>query len=283
MPFIPLIGCSIGRLVLGVVLLIGVLYVLAGIALYIFQSRLVYVPGAEIKTTPAAVGMRYEEVELVASDGVRLAGWYLPLADARGTVLFCHGNAGNISHLLAVAEDAHRLGLGILLFDYRGYGQSEGTPSEEGTHRDAEAAWNYLVQEAGLAPDQIAIIGRSLGGPIAARLARDKTPAALFLEETFTSIPELGRDLYPIFPVGLLARYEYPTLEYLKQVQCPVLISHSRDDKFIVFAHGQRLYEAASQPKAFTVMRGGHSSAFSEDAATYEAGVEAFLTEVLGW
>ena len=151
--------------------------------------------------------MYYEEVALVASDGVRLAGWYLPLADARGTVLFCHGNAGNISNLLGVAEDAHRLGLGILLFDYRGYGQSEGTPSEEGTHRDAEAAWNYLVQEAGLAPDQIAIIGRSLGGPIAARLARDKTPAALFLEETFTSIPELGRELYPIFPVGLLARY----------------------------------------------------------------------------
>ena len=111
---------------LGIVLLIGVLYVLAGIALYIFQSRLVYVPGAAIKTTPAAVGMRYEEVELVASDGVRLAGWYLPLADARGTVLFCHGNAGNISNLIAVAQDAHRLGLGILLFDYRGYGQSEG-------------------------------------------------------------------------------------------------------------------------------------------------------------
>ena len=105
----------------------------------------------------------------------------------------------------------------------------------------------------------------------------------LFLEETFTSIPELGRELYPIFPVDLLARYEYPTLEYLKQVQCPVLISHSRGDMFIVFEHGQRLYEAANQPKAFTELRGGHSSAFSEDAATYEAGVEAFLTEVLGW
>ena len=272
-----------GRIVLGIAVLAAVGYVLAAAYLYFFQEKFVYRPSTRRETTPAAVGMRYEEVELVASDGVRLAGWYLPLADARGTVLFCHGNAGNISHLIAVAEDAHRLGLGILLFDYRGYGQSEGTPSEEGTHRDAEAAWNYLVQEAGLAPDQIAIIGRSLGGPIAARLARDKTPAALFLEETFTSIPELGRDLYPIFPVGLLARYEYPTLEYLKQVQCPVLISHSRDDRFIVFAHGQRLYEAANQPKAFTVMRGGHSSAFSEDAATYEAGVEAFLTEVLGW
>ena len=272
-----------GRLVLGIAVLIAVCYGLAAAYLYFFQEKFVYRPSTRIKVTPASVGMYYEEVALVASDGVRLSGWYLPLADARGTVLFCHGNAGNISNLIAVAQDAHRLGLGILLFDYRGYGQSEGTPSEEGTHRDAEAAWNYLVQEAGLAPDQIAIIGRSLGGPIAARLARDKTPAALFLEETFTSIPELGRDLYPIFPVSLLVRYEYPTLEYLKQVQCPVLISHSREDMFIVFAHGQRLYEAANQPKAFTELRGGHSSAFSEDAAMYEAGVEAFLTEVLGW
>ena len=272
-----------GRIVLGIAVLAVVGYVLAAAYLYFFQERFVYKPSTRIEGTPASVGMYYEEVSLVASDGVRLSGWYLPLADARGTVLFCHGNAGNISHLLAVAQDAHRLGLGILLFDYRGYGQSAGVPSEEGTHRDAEAAWNYLVQEAGLAPEQIAIIGRSLGGPIAARLARDKTPAALFLEETFTSIPELGRELYPIFPVDLLARYEYPTLEYLKQVECPVLISHSRDDMFIVFEHGQRLYEAAGQPKAFTELRGGHSSAFSEDAATYEAGVEAFSTEVLGW
>ena len=272
-----------GRIVFAIAALAAVGYVLAAAYLYFFQEKFVYKPSARIGVTPASVGMRYEEVALVTSDGVRLTGWYLPLADARGTVLFCHGNAGNISHLLAVAEDAHRLGLGILLFDYRGYGQSEGTLSEEGTYRDVEAAWNYLVQEAGLAPDQIAIIGRSLGGPIAARLARDKTPAALFLEATFTSIPELGQDLYPIFPVGLLARYEYPTLEYLKQVECPVLVTHSRDDWLIAFAHGQRLYEAAGQPKAFIELQGGHGSAFSADAAAYEAGVEAFLTEVLGW
>ncbi len=279
MPLMPLIG----RAVLGIAALAAVGYVLAAAYLYFFQEKFIYVPSARIKATPASAGMHYEQVALVASDGVRLAGWYLPLADARGTVLFCHGNAGNISDLIGVAEDAHRLGLGILLFDYRGYGQSEGTLSEEGTHRDAEAAWNYLVQEAGLAADQIAVVGRSLGGPIAARLARDKTPAALLLEATFTSIPALGQELYPIFPIGLLARYQYPTLEYVKQVQCPVLVSHSRDDKFIVFAHGQRLYEVANPPKAFTELRGGHGSAFSEDAVAYEAGVEAFLTEVLGW
>ena len=175
-----------GRIVLGIAVIAAVGYVLVAACLYFFQEKFVYRPSARIEVTPASVGMYYEEVALVASDGVRLSGWYLPLADARGTVLFCHGNAGNISHLLGVAEDAHRLGLGILLFDYRGYGQSEGTPSEEGTHRDAEAAWNYLVQEAGLAPDQIAIIGRSLGGPIAARLARDKKPGR----------PVLGGDLY---------------------------------------------------------------------------------------
>ncbi len=271
------------RLVVAIAVLAAVGYVLAAAYLYFFQKKFVYVPSTHIRGTPALVGMLYEEVALVASDGVRLTGWYLPLAAARGTVLFCHGNAGNISDLLGVAEDAHRLGLGILLFDYRGYGQSAGTPSEEGTYRDAAAAWDYLVSEAGVSPERIVVIGRSLGGPIATRLARDKTPAALFLEATFTSIPELGQELYPIFPVRLLARYEYPTLEYLKQVRCPVLVSHSRDDRLIAFAHGQRLYEAADQPKAFTELRGGHNSAFSDDAATYEAGVEAFLTEVLGW
>ena len=195
------------RFTVCIVLVIGALYVLAGIALYAFQNRLLYVPEAAIKTTPAASGMPYEEIALVASDGVRLTGWYMPLAGARGTVLFCHGNAGNISYLLDVAAGAHKLGLGVLLFDYRGYGQSEGVPSEEGTYRDAAAAWDYLVAEAGVSPERIVVIGRSLGGPIAAWLAREKQPAALFLEETFTSIPELGRELYPIFPVGLLARY----------------------------------------------------------------------------
>lgn len=271
------------RVAICLVLLVGVLYVLAGIALYAFQHRLIYVPDAAIKTTPAAAGMRYEEVALVASDGVRLSGWYMPLADARGTVLFCHGNAGNISHLLDVAAGAHALGLGVLLFDYRGYGQSGGVPSEEGTYRDAAAAWDYLVAEAGVPPERIVVVGRSLGGPIAAWLAREKQPAALFLEATFTSLPTLGQQLYPLLPITLLARYKYPTLEYLKQVQCPVLISHSRDDELIGLAHGQRLYETARQPKAFTELRGGHGAAFSKDAAAYEAGVEAFLGEVLGW
>ena len=271
------------RFTIYIVLLVGVLYVLAGIALYAFQNRLLYVPEVAIKATPVAVGMPYEEVALVASDGVRLAGWYLPLADAHGTVLFCHGNTGNISYLLDVAAGAHALGLGILLFDYRGYGQSDGVPSEEGTYRDAAAAWDYLVSAAGVPPERIVVIGRSLGGPIAAGLAREKQPAALFLEATFTSLPDLGQQLYPLFPIALLSRYQYPTLEYLKQVQCPVLISHSRDDELIGLAHGQQLYEAARGPKAFTELRGGHGSAFSEDAVAYETGVKAFLTEVLEW
>ena len=139
-----------GRIVLGIAVLAVVGYVLAAAYLYFFQEKFVYRPSARIEATPASVGMYYEEVALVASDGVRLNGWYLPLTDARGTVLFCHGNAGNISDLLGVAKDAHRLGLGILLFDYRGYGQSEGTLSEEGTYRDAAAAWDYLVSEAGV-------------------------------------------------------------------------------------------------------------------------------------
>ena len=276
-------GYDIGRIALTLVLLVALLYLLAGGLLYAFQSKLVYMPHASLEATPADVGIPYQEVLFSASDGVRLSGWYMPLEGARGTVLFCHGNAGNISHLLEVVRGAHTLNLGILLFDYRGYGQSEGTPSEEGTYWDAEAAWDYLVSAAGIDPGRIIVIGRSLGGPIAARLARDNDPAALFLEATFTSLPEVAQEIYPLFPVRSLARIQYPTLEYLRDVQCPVLVTHSRDDQLIPFAHGQRLYQAAGEPKAFTELRGRHVAAFRDQAAIYHARVEDFLVRALGW
>ena len=276
-------GSDIGRIALGVLVLIALGYVVAGALLYIWQDRLVYVPNRQIEATPADIGLDFKEVSFAASDGVRVAGWYLPLPDPRGTVLFCHGNAGNISHLLEVAQDAQALGLEVLLFDYRGYGRSEGEPTEQGTYQDAEAAWNYLVEEEGVDPERIIVVGRSLGGPIAAWLARAKSPAALFLEATFSTLPDLARELYPLFPIGLLARYQYPTLEYLIEIHCPVLVSHSRDDRLISISHGKRLYAAARGPKAFIELRGDHVAAFREQAEVYGAGVESFLTQKLGW
>ena len=274
---------DVGRMGLRLALGAAALYGLACGVLYTFQAALVYAPHTVIVATPDEVGMAYREAFFTTADGVRLTGWHLPLEEARGTVLFCHGNAGNISHLMPDVRAMHALKLSVFLFDYRGYGISEGEPTEMGTHLDAAAAWAYLVAERGVDPARIIVVGRSLGGPIAARLALQQHPAALFLEATFTSLPEVGQEIYPFFPVGWLSRFQYPTLEYLRMVECPVLVSHSRDDGLIPFAHGQRLYQAAREPKAFTQLRGRHIAAFREQADIYGAGIENFLVNTLGW
>jgi fermentation-respiration switch protein FrsA (DUF1100 family) len=248
---------------------------------YFFQDRMVYVPYRELEGTPADGRLEYREVSFTSADGVRLSGWLVPAPGARGTVLFCHGNAGNISHLLGVVRIFHELGLNALVFDYRGYGQSQGKPTEEGTYLDAEAAWNFLVSQEGIAPREIIVCGRSLGGPIAAWLAQKHRPAALFLEETFTSLPELGQRLYPIFPARWLARYQYNTLAYVSRVQCPVLVVHSPDDRLVPLAHGRRLYQAAPQPKEFLEIEGGHGEGFAVSEKRYQAGVAAFISQFL--
>ena len=274
-------GFDIGRpLMLGVAAALGV-YVLVAVALYVFQSRLMYIPYRKMVATPADIGLDYRVVSLATEDGEQLAGWLVEAPEAKMTVLFCHGNAGNISYLLEVIEAFRRLGLSVLVFDYRGYGHSTGSPSELGTYLDAEAAWDFLVREEGLRPEQIIVCGRSLGGSIAAHLARDRDPGALFLEAAFTSIPELGRRLYPFFPSRLLARFDYDTRAYVSGVGCPVLVVHSRDDGLIPFEHGRQLFAAAGEPKAFVETRGGHNDGFDVSVAEYREGVKAFLGECL--
>ena len=278
MNLVNIASFDIGRPLLTGVLVALSIYLLLALLIYLFQPRLVYIPHRDLVATPTEIGLAYQEVYFTTEDGVRLSGWLVPAKGARSTVLFCHGNAGNISYLLEELRLFHRLGLNILVFDYRGYGHSEGNPSEQGTYLDVEAAWNFLVREQGSATDEIIVCGHSLGGPIAAWLARKHTPGALFLEAAFTSIPELGQELYPIFPARLLARFAYNTLVYVAEVNCPVLVVHSRDDELIPFTHGRRLFEAARQPKSFVEIRGGHNDGFAISEKIYRKGVEDFIS-----
>ncbi|MDY7001148.1 MAG: alpha/beta hydrolase [Thermodesulfobacteriota bacterium] len=257
------------------ILLAGVLILLAG--LFLFQSRLVYFPMSKIDGSPRDMGLAYEDVRLTASDGVELHAWLVLKENARGAALFCHGNAGNISHRLETISLLNGLGLSVFIFDYRGYGQSGGKPSEQGTYRDAWAAWQYLTQERGTAPKDIVVWGRSLGGPIAAWLARKADPGALILESTFTSLPDIGAKLYPFLPVRLIARIGYNTEEYLSGVHCPVLVVHSPDDRLASFEFGQRLFKAANEPKEFLEITGGHNNGFLVSGPTYVDGVDGFL------
>jgi fermentation-respiration switch protein FrsA (DUF1100 family) len=245
--------------------------------MFFLQSRLVYFPDGQITATPQDKGIAYQEISFEATDGVQLSAWYVPSEANRGVVLFSHGNGGNISYNLPFVEILHRVGLSTFIYDYRGYGRSKGKPSEEGTYSDIAGAWRYLTESRKVPAGQILLYGQSLGGPIAAKLATEKKPAALILDSTFTSFIDIAGYHYPFLPVRWLARFEYNTLERVKNVRCPVLVIHSSDDEIVPFSQGVALYEAAPEPKAFIKLRGGHNDALFLSAGEYGTGLDAFL------
>jgi len=247
--------------------------------LFIFQSHYVYYPERVLSANPSSIGLNFESVSFQTTDGVELSGWFVPSNNARGVILFCHGNAGNISHRMESIQIFHRLKLNTFIFDYRGYGQSGGKPSESGTYKDAEAAWRYLVEERQVNPKNIIVFGRSLGGAIAAWLGQAQTPGALILESTFTSVPDIAAKLYPYLPVKLLSRFKYDTADYLDGVNCPVLIVHSQDDEIMPFSHGQRLFEIARGPNRFLEISGSHNEGFITSGKGYEEGLNSFISD----
>lgn len=264
-----------------VILALGGVYCTFALMLFFLQSRLVHLPnmpGRELMATPQQLGLNYEPVSFMTDDGVKLHGWYIPAQKAQGTLLFFHGNAGNISHRLDSLVIFNRLGLDILIFDYRGYGRSEGTPSEGGLYKDAEAALRYLRGQRDLSMQAIIFFGRSLGGSVAAWLAARYPPAALIIESSFTSAQDMAAELYPFLPTRLLTRLRYDTLNNLQAVRSPVLIVHSRDDEIIPFQQGRKLFAAAQEPKRFLEIRGNHNEGFLESRQVYEKGIQDFLT-----
>jgi fermentation-respiration switch protein FrsA (DUF1100 family) len=231
---------------------------------FVFQSRLVYYPqiGREIAITPRAYGLNYETAEITTEDGETLGAWWVPAGGPRGTVLMFHGNAGNISHRLDYLLMFNRLRYSTLIVDYRGYGASTGSPSEAGTYLDAQAAWRHLADRRGIAPEDIVLVGESLGAGVASWLAARVSPRAVVLLSTFTSATDLGAEVYWFLPVRLMSRFHYDNLANLKTIKAPVLIAHSRDDDIVPFAHGRKLFAAANEPKQFLEMRGGHNQGF---------------------
>jgi fermentation-respiration switch protein FrsA (DUF1100 family) len=251
------------------------------ILMYFMQERMVYFPDKEIRETPANIGLQYEEILFQAQDGVSISGWYVPAEKERGAILFCHGNAGNISHRLESIKIFHDLGMSVFIFDYRGYGKSEGRPSETGTYLDAAAAWEYLSDVKKKSSRSIIIFGRSLGGAVAAELALRKNPGGLIIESSFRSLPDLGKKFYPWLPVRLLTRFKYATIDKVASIGCPKLIVHSPEDEIVPFAHGRAIYEKAAPPKEFLKIRGGHNEGFLVSGDMYTEGLRRFLKKAL--
>lgn len=257
------------------------LYLALMCLLYFFQSRLMYFPEHRLISTPHELGLRYEAISLRTEDGVELSAWFVPAAAPRGVLLFCHGNAGNMSHRLASIQIFQQLGLSTFIFDYRGFGTSDGSPSEEGTYLDVKAAWDYLTQKRNVQPEAIILFGESMGGAVAAWLAQDHKPAGLILQSAFTSIKDIAASLYPFFPTSYLVRYGYDTQNYLRRVTCPILVAHSCDDDIVPYSHGVKLYETARGLKAFLELRGDHNIGFLVSDESYIEGIQQFSSKVL--
>ncbi|MFB3077132.1 MAG: alpha/beta hydrolase, partial [Lysobacterales bacterium] len=260
-------------------------YVLLSLVLYLLQGKMVFLsnlPGRALTASPGDIGLEYEDVYLTTLDDERLHGWYVPATISRGVIVFFHGNAGNISHRLDSIGIFHQLGLDTLIIDYRGYGQSTGKTNEQGTYLDAQAAWSYLVDERGIAADQIIIFGRSLGGAVGAWLGAQHTPAAVIIESSFSSGVDMARRLYPFLPVRLITRLRYPVAEYASHLDCPVLVVHSRDDEIIPFAMGQSIYAAVKQRKSFLELRGDHNNGIFISRQDYLRGLDGFIESVFG-
>ena len=268
------------RRMLGELLIpLGIAYGAVLVLVFVFQSRLVFFPGTgrEVVVTPQTYGLGFETVGIGTADGETLQAWWVPAEGARGTVLFFHGNAGNISHRVDYLLMFNRLRYSTLIVDYRGYGRSTGTPTEDGTYRDAEAAWEHVRHARMARPQDVVIAGESLGAAVATWLAAKVGPRAVVLFSTFTSVNDLGAQVYWFLPVRLLSRIGYDNLENLKRIRAPVFIAHSRDDDIVPYAHGKRLYDAANEPKAFLEMRGGHNDGFIFTQPEWVAQLGAFL------
>ena len=252
------------RMLFSLSIVAAIAYCALALVIFIAQPGLIYYPepGRNIIAAPDYVGLAHEPVEISTTNGETLHGWFVPAPAAKGTMLFFHGNAGNISHRMEYLLMFHRLGYNTFIFDYRGYGQSSGSPSESGTYLDAQAAWRYLTEAKGIPPARIVLFGESLGGAVAAWLAMNEKPGALVLASVFTSVPDMAAKIYPFLPVRLLSRFDYNTIEYLRTVTCPVFVAHSSQDDIVPFAHGRALYQAAREPKQFLELQGGHNSGF---------------------
>lgn len=264
---------------IGIILFLA--YSLILVIVYFKQDRMLYFPEKEILQTPNNISLKYDEINFKTKDGLDISGWYIPAENEKGVLLFCHGNAGNISHRLDSIKIFNSLNLSVLIFDYRGYGKSKGKPSEYGTYLDAEAAWDYLVNVKRKSSTSIILFGRSLGGAVAAEIATRKNPAALIIESCFTSVPDLGKTFYPWLPIKLLSKFKYSTIDKIGSINCPKLIIHSPDDEIISFRHGEMLYEKAFQPKEFLKIKGGHNEGFFTSGKTYSDGIKMFLEKYL--
>ena len=261
----------------------------AGIIAYLMlnQTNMIYHPeGRQVATPAAGFSLHEQRVSYPSTDGVRLTAWIVPAIAQQNLdgmwMLICHGNLGNIGfgqrpEFYSFMRDT---GLNLFAFDYRGYGDSTGSPNELGLYADAQASYDYLTKTMHIAPDHIIIFGHSLGSGVAIELAAKVPAAALIVEGAYTSVAQRGQELYPLLPIALVSTQRFPSIERIGSVKMPKLFLHSPEDSIIPFVHGQRLYAAANNVKRFVDVKGGHQNAYRIDKAKYYGAITQLMREV---
>jgi len=275
------------------ILFAAAVLVLAALAIGVrwMEPRMLYYRTRALEGTPSDLGWAFEEVRLTASDGVGLHGWFIPCPPESGnpaggsgveplTVLFLHGNAGNISHRLEKLRILRDLGASVLIVDYRGYGLSGGRPGEAGLYRDARAACDHLVRERGFDPGAVVLYGESLGSAVASALAAEAEVGGVVLESAFTSARDVGQSMFPLLPVRWLMRSRFDTARSIARVSAPILLLHSRDDEYFGPHHAHRLLAASGGRARLVLLRGGHNQAFLTSEGEYRGALREFFAEV---
>lgn len=261
-------------------LLIGYLFIVGLITL--LQDQLIFHPSTEFWDNPERLGVEWSEHWVETSDGEMLHGWMIGDPSEKPTIVYSHGNAGNISGRVDIAGTIANQGTAVFLYDYRGYGKSEGTPSEEGIYRDGEAVVRYLMDELSIPEQKMIFFGRSLGGAVAARQAAGFKGAGLVLDSAFISGKEIATDIYPFIPEFLVG-VDFPVDEDLRRSQTKsIMILHAKSDRIVPFHHGEELYRIAQQSNeekkvTFVELQGGHNTGFSQSREIFEQNWANFL------
>lgn len=245
------------------------------------ERSFVYFPSQELAGNPGDIGLPYRDLTIVTEDQLNLHGWFVPCEGAHNTLLIFHGNAGNIGHRLPWIGLLHQLGVNVFIFDYRGFGKSEGSPFEQGLYRDARAAYEWWARERERGGEGLILVGESLGGAVAVHLAARVPPAGLILQSTFTSAQDMAKTMFPLSLLLPLTGVRFDSAEEIARVGCPKLIIHGTLDGIVPFRLGQTLYEVAPPPKWFyAVPDAGHNDLLWVAGTEYSRQVQSFLSKI---
>jgi fermentation-respiration switch protein FrsA (DUF1100 family) len=264
------------RFMIALVGIFLILFVSVFFLVKFLEGSAVFFPGKTIHTTPSQAGLPYEDLYLITSDGTKINAWLVKNSVTASTIIFAHGNAGTMSERIMKIKFWHDLGLNVLIFDYRGYGHSEGHPTEKGIYLDAQAAYDYLQRRGDIDHNRIIAYGASLGGTVMIDLATKRKLAALIVESSLTSAKDMAQRLYPMLPSFLMS-IKFDSISKIDKITIPKLFLHSREDRVVPFSMGQKLYETAADPKSFLLIYGGHNDGGSINDPRVREGFKKFL------